>query len=113
MGKTTFALNMARHAAIELKIPVILFSLEMSKEQLALKLLCSGAGVDSQRIRTGTLRDSGWAHISHALGRLSEAAMFIDDSPGVSVMEIRARPANQGRAWLGHVGNRLLTTDVD
>ena len=91
MGKTTFALNMARHAAIELKIPVILFSLEMSKEQLALKLLCSEAGVDSQRIRTGTLRDSDWAHISHALGRLSEAAMFIDDSPGVSVMEIRAR----------------------
>ncbi len=91
MGKTTFALNLASYAAVELKIPVIIFSLEMSKEQLALKLLCSEAGVDNQRIRTGTLRDDDWPRLSHALGRLSDAMLFIDDSPGISAMEIRAK----------------------
>lgn len=91
MGKTTFALNLASYAAVELKIPVIIFSLEMSKEQLALKLLCSEAGVDNQRIRTGTLRDDDWPKLSHALGRLSDAMLFIDDTPGISVLEIRAK----------------------
>ncbi len=91
MGKTTFALNIAQSAAVEQKIPVIVFSLEMSKEQLALKLLCSEAGVDNQRIRTGTLMDSDWPRLSHALGSLSEAAMFIDDTPGVTALDIRAK----------------------
>ena len=91
MGKTTFALNIARHAAVELKIPVVIFSLEMSKEQLALKLLCSEAGVDNQRIRTGTLMDNDWPRLSHALGRLSDSTMFIDDTAGVSALDIRAR----------------------
>jgi replicative DNA helicase len=91
MGKTTFALNLGSHAAVELKIPAIIFSLEMSKEQLALKLLCSEAGVDNQRIRTGTLRDDDWPKLSHALGRLSEAMLFIDDTPGISALEIRAK----------------------
>jgi replicative DNA helicase len=65
--------------------------LEMSKEQLALKLLCSEAGVDNQRIRTGTLRDDDWPKLSHALGRLSDAMLFIDDTPGISALEIRAK----------------------
>ncbi len=91
MGKTTFALNLGEHAAVELKIPAIIFSLEMSKEQLALKLLCSEAGVDNQRIRTGTLRDDDWPKLSHALGRLSDAMLFIDDTPGISALEIRAK----------------------
>jgi replicative DNA helicase len=91
MGKTTFALNIAQSASVDQKIPVVIFSLEMSKEQLALKLLCSEAGVDNQRIRTGTLMDSDWPRLSHALGSLSEAAMFIDDTPGISALDIRAR----------------------
>ena len=91
MGKTTFALNLARNAAVEYKAPVIVFSLEMSKEQLALKLLCSEAGVDNQRIRTGTLRDEDWPRLSHALGRLSEANLYIDDTPGITVFDIRAK----------------------
>lgn len=91
MGKTTFALNLGSYASVELKIPVIIFSLEMSKEQLALKLLCSEAGVDNQRIRTGTVRDDDWPKLSHALGRLSDAMLFIDDTPGISALEIRAR----------------------
>jgi replicative DNA helicase len=91
MGKTTFALNLGSYAAVELKVPAIIFSLEMSKEQLALKLLCSEAGVDNQRIRTGTLRDDDWPKLSHALGRLSDAMLFIDDTPGISALEIRAK----------------------
>lgn len=91
MGKTTFALNIAQYAAVEMKIPTIVFSLEMSKEQLAMKLLCAEAGVDNQRIRTGALTDADWPRLSRALGRLSEARMYIDDTPGVSVMEVRAK----------------------
>lgn len=91
MGKTTFALNMASHAAIDLKIPVVMYSLEMSKEQLALKMLCSEAGVDNQRIRTGTLLDADWPRLSHALGKLSDSMMFIDDTPGATVLDIRAK----------------------
>ena len=91
MGKTTFALNIAEHVAVNLKIPVVVFSLEMSKEQLAMKLLCSEAGVDNQRIRTGNLQEEDWPRLSHALGRLSESTMFIDDSPGLSVLDVRAK----------------------
>ncbi len=91
MGKTTFALNIARHVAVEQKVPVIVFSLEMSKEQLALKLLCSEAGVDNQRIRTGSLRDEDWPRLSHALGRLSEGMLYIDDTAGTTVLDIRAK----------------------
>lgn len=91
MGKTTFALNIARNAAVDMKVPVVVFSLEMSKEQLALKLLCSEAGVDNQRIRTGTLMDNDWPRLSYALGRLSESNIFIDDTPGMTALEIRSR----------------------
>ncbi len=91
MGKTTFALNIARNVAVDKKIPVVVFSLEMSKEQLALKLLCSEAGVDNQRIRTGTLMDNDWPRLSHALGHLSDCSIFIDDSPGLTALEIRSR----------------------
>ncbi|NPV53412.1 MAG: replicative DNA helicase [Firmicutes bacterium] len=91
MGKTTFALNIAEHVAINEKIPVAVFSLEMSKEQVAQKMLCSAAGVDNQGLRTGFLKDPDWAKLSMALGRLSEAPIFIDDSAGISIMELRAR----------------------
>jgi replicative DNA helicase len=91
MGKTTFALNIARNVAVDSKIPVVVFSLEMSKEQLALKLLCSEAGVDNQRIRTGTLMDNDWPRLSYALGRLSDSNIFIDDTPGLTALEIRSR----------------------
>jgi len=91
MGKTTFALNIAQYAAVEMRIPTVIFSLEMSKEQLAMKLLCAEAGVDNQRIRPGALTDADWPRLSRALGRLSEARMYIDDTPGVSVMEVRAK----------------------
>lgn len=91
IGKTTFALNIAQRASIDYKIPVVIFSLEMSKEQLALKLLCAEAGVDMQRLRSGRLTDEDWPRLSRALGVLSEANMFIDDTPNITAMEVRTK----------------------
>ena len=91
MGKTAFALNIAEHVAIEAKIPVGVFSLEMSKEQLVDRLLSSQAGVDSWKLRTGNLTDEDFPRIGYAMGVLSEAPLFIDDSAGANVMEIRAK----------------------
>lgn len=91
MGKTAFALNIAQHAAIYKKIPVAVFSLEMSREQLVNRIMCSEALIDSQKMRTGNLDDEDWDKIARTLGPLSEAPIYIDDTPGVSVMEIRAK----------------------
>lgn len=91
MGKTAFALNIAEHVAIDVKIPVGVFSLEMSKEQLVDRLLSSQAGVDSWKLRTGNLTDEDFPRIGYAMGVLSEAPLFIDDTPGANVMEIRAK----------------------
>lgn len=91
MGKTSFALNLAENAAIDEKIPVGIFSLEMSKEQLIERLLSSQAGVDSWKLRTGNLSDEDFPKIGYAMGVLSEAPMFIDDTAGGNIMEIRAK----------------------
>jgi len=91
MGKTSFALNIAQHASIHGRVSVALFSLEMSKEQLVNRILCSEAMVDSQKIRTGKLDEEDWTKIAGALGPVSEAPIYIDDTPGLSVMEIRAK----------------------
>lgn len=91
MGKTSFSLNLAENAAIEFKIPVAVFSLEMSKDQLVDRLLSSQAGVDSWKLRTGNLSDEDFPKIGYAMGVLSEAPVFIDDSPGGNIMEIRAK----------------------
>ncbi len=91
MGKTVLCLNMARNAALAQGVPVIVFSLEMAKGQLAQRMLCAEAGVDGQRLRTGFLSENDWPKLSTALGRLSEAPIFIDDTPGISVMEMRGK----------------------
>ena len=91
MGKTSFALNMATHAALKNNIPVGIFSLEMSKDQLVQRLICSQAGIDSHRLRTGFIEESEWAKIAQAIGELSEAPIYIDDTPGISVMELRTK----------------------
>lgn len=91
MGKTAFCLNIAQHAAISSKTPVAIFNLEMSKEQLVNRMLWSEACVDSQRVRTGDLEDDDWTKIARAIGPLSEAPIYIDDTPGISIMEIRAK----------------------
>lgn len=91
MGKTTFALNITEHAAIKSGKSVAVFSLEMSKEQLAYKLLCSQASVDMLKLRTGNLDDKDWENIARASGPLSNAKIFIDDTAGISVMEMRSK----------------------
>ena len=91
MGKTAFALNMARNAAIEGGARVAVFSLEMSKEQLSMRMLCAEARVDSSRIRSGFLNQDDWNRITDAAGRLSEAPIFIDDSPDISTTSIRTK----------------------
>lgn len=91
MGKTSFVLNLAQHAAVHAKVPTAIFSLEMSREQLVNRMLCCEAMVDSQRMRTGRLEDEDWQKIARALGPLSEAPIYIDDTPGTSVMEIRSK----------------------
>lgn len=95
VGKTSLALDIARHAAVKGKVPVGLFSLEMSKEQLVDRLLCAEAGVDLWRMRTGNLSDrpdsDDFPRIGHAMGVLSEAPIYIDDSPGNNVMHIRTK----------------------
>ena len=91
LHNTSLTLNIAQHAAIQYKIPVAIFSLEMSEQQLVTRLLCSEASVDSYRLRTGLLKDAEWPRIPQAMGALSEAQIYIDDSPNVSVMEMRTK----------------------
>lgn len=91
MGKTALALNMAQNAAVRSHVPVALFSLEMSKEQLVQRLLCSEAMVDQQRVRTGELLDSDWPKLTQAVGPLSDAPIFIDDTVGISLAEMRSK----------------------
>ncbi len=91
MGKTALALNMAQYVAVEEDMSVGIFSLEMSKSQLVQRMLCSEAQVNSHKLRTGKLNEKDWLRISQAAGRLGEARVFIDDTPGITAMEMRAK----------------------
>ncbi|AFM43517.1 primary replicative DNA helicase [Desulfosporosinus acidiphilus SJ4] len=91
MGKTALVLNMAQNAAVRGKVPVAIFSLEMSKEQLVQRMLCGEAMVDQQRVRTGDLLDADWPKLTRAVGPLSEAPIFIDDTVGISLAELRSK----------------------
>ena len=91
MGKTAFCLNAAQYAAIEKGIPVAIFSLEMSKEQLVIRMLCSEARVEGTRLRTGYLSESDWPKLTLAAGNLSDAPIYIDDTASLSILELRAK----------------------
>ncbi|MDD4899023.1 MAG: replicative DNA helicase [Candidatus Omnitrophica bacterium] len=91
MGKSAFALGIAEYAGVIEKVPTAVFSLEMSKEQLVQRMLCSHAKVDAHKVRTGYLSTSDWPRLTAAAGKLSEAPIYIDDTPGISVMELRAK----------------------
>ena len=91
MGKSAFALNIATNAAVRANVPVVIFSLEMSKEQMVNRILCSEAMVDSNKVRTGKLEEDDWTKLAGSIGPLSDADIYIDDTPGISVMEIRAK----------------------
>ena len=91
MGKTTLVTNLAYNVATIAKLPVLFFSLEMSKEQLIDRMLADASGVDSWNIRTGNLSDDDFSKISEAMGEMAEAPIFIDDTPGLSVLEMRTK----------------------
>ena len=107
-GKTSLALGMAAHAALHANRAVLFFSLEMSHLELTQRLLCAEARVDATRLRNGQLLESDWPKISHAVGRLGEAEIYIDDNPHLTVMEIRAK-ARRLKSRLGGLG--LIVVD--
>ena len=103
MGKTSFGLNIAGHAALHANKPVMFFSLEMSQLEISQRLLCSEARVDATRVRNGRLNEDDWSRISHGVGRLAEAPIWIDDNPQTTVMEIRAK-ARRLKSRVGDLG---------
>lgn len=91
MGKSTLVTNLAANIAVDLRRPVALFSLEMSKTELVQRILSAEGKVDSERLRTGRLQDADWPKLSQAMGRLAEAPLYIDDTPGLNLMELRSK----------------------
>jgi replicative DNA helicase len=91
MGKTAFALNIAQHVGIELKEPVAIFSLEMSKEQLAMRMLCAESMVNASYVRKGFISKQDWPKLTKAAGKLADAPIFIDDSSAITVLDVRAK----------------------
>jgi replicative DNA helicase len=100
---TSFALGLATHAALAAQRPVLVFSLEMSQLELSQRILCAEARVDSTRVRTGRLTEADWGKLSHAVGRLADAPIYIDDNANITVMDIRAK-ARRLRSKLGDLG---------
>jgi len=105
---TSFALNIAEHVGLELKLPVLVFSMEMGGTQLATRLLGSVGKVDAQALRTGRLTATDWDRLGHALGKLNEAPILIDESPGLNPLELRARAR---RKWREYGGLGLIVID--
>jgi replicative DNA helicase len=91
MGKTSFTLNMLTHAALEREIPAAFFSLEMSNQQLAIRMLCSEARIDQSRLRRGSMTDQEWARLVKAAASLSKSKIFLDDTPSLPIMEFRSK----------------------
>jgi len=108
MGKTALAMTTAQHVGIHHREPVAVFSLEMSKEQLLTRMLCSEARVDSSKLRTGRFAKSDWPKLTNAAGRLTEARIFIDDTPAMTVLEMRAKAR---RLKADHKGLALIIVD--
>ena len=107
MGKSALAVGIVEYAGVVEKIPTAFFSLEMSKEQLVQRLLCSHARVDAHKVRTGFLAVSDWPKLTAAAGKLSEAPIFIDDTPAISAMELRAK----ARRLKAHYDIKMLVLD--
>jgi replicative DNA helicase len=103
MGKTSFSLGLATHAAVEARKPVLVFSLEMGQLEVSQRILCAEARVDSSRVRTGKLTDADWGKISNAVGRIADAPIYIDDNANITVMDIRAK-SRRLRSQLGDLG---------
>jgi replicative DNA helicase len=107
MGKTAFTLNIAQHAAIEDQVPVAFFSLEMSKESLVQRMLTAEARIDAQRLRKGMLRDDDFPRLARAAGILSSAPVWIDDTPGITLLEMRSK----ARRLKADAGIKMVVVD--
>ena len=107
MGKTSFALNVAQHVAVNLGLPVAIFSLEMSQEELVDRLLVGQADIDAWKLKTGRLDEKDFSRLSIAMGELAEAPLFIDDTPGMSISEMRTKAR---RLQMEH-GLKLIIVD--
>jgi len=107
MGKTSLALNIARHATIRTNVTVGIFSLEMSKEQISMRMLCSEAKVDVQKLRSGFLNEDDWPKLTRAAGIISECPLFVDDTPALSILEMRAK----SRRLMSEHGLGLIIVD--
>ena len=107
MGKSAFVTCIAEHVGIVLKQPVAIFSLEMSKEQLIQRMLCSQARVDAHKVRTGFLAQSDWKTLTGSAAKLSDAPIYIDDTPGLSVLELKAK----ARRLKAQFGIKILMVD--
>ncbi|HEX4781724.1 MAG TPA: replicative DNA helicase, partial [Usitatibacter sp.] len=108
MGKTAFSLNIAEHVGLELKLPVLIFSMEMGGTQLATRLLSSVGRVDAQKLRTGRLDPPDWDRLGTALGKLNEAPILIDETAALNPLELRARAR---RKWREYGGLGLIVVD--
>jgi replicative DNA helicase len=91
VGKSTLGLDVARHASVRAGVPTVVFSLEMSRTELVQRLMCAECTVDMQRLRTGRMEETDWTRLTRSLGKLADAPLYIDDSPGTTMMEIRAK----------------------
>lgn len=107
MGKTALALSLARNAAIDYERPVGIFSLEMSSDQLALRLLCAEARVNMQQVRTGRIREEEFSRLAKYVGKLERSSILIDDTPGISILELRAK----ARRMVHEHGVQLIIID--
>ena len=104
MGKTAFSMNIAEHVAVEAHLPVAVFSMEMGGAQLVMRMLGSVGRLDQHVLRTGKLGDEDWQKLTYAIGKLSEAPMYIDETPGLTALELRARARRLARQHGGKLG---------
>ena len=104
MGKSALAVNIGEHVALALKLPVLIFSMEMGAHQLALRMIASVGRLQSQNLRTGRLQADDWNKLSAALGRLNEAPILIDETPALTVMEVRSRARRVAKQYAGKLG---------
>ena len=104
MGKTAFSINIAEHVAVENKLPVAVFSMEMGGAQLVMRMLGSVGRLDQSVLKTGRLQDEHWGHLNEAVVKLSDAPMYIDETPGLTALELRARARRLARQFNGKLG---------
>ena len=104
MGKTAFSINIAEHVAVEGKLPVAVFSMEMGGEQLVMRMLGSVGRLDQSVLKTGRLEDEHWGRLNEAVVKLSDAPMYIDETPGLTALELRARARRLARQFNGKLG---------